>query len=124
MVIHGFISTINQFLYDKAATFSLGEGLIVKNSAGETLKPKDLSSGEQQLLLLFCNIVMVYETGGVFIVDEPEISLNIKWQRKLIDALLKLDLAGTLQFILASHSMEVITAHRENVIPLKDIKRV
>lgn len=123
-VIHGFISTINQFLYDKAATFNLGDGMIVKNSAGEALHPRDLSSGEQQLLLLFCNIVMVYESGGVFIVDEPEISLNIKWQRKLIDALLRLDRDGTLQFVLASHSMEVITTHRESVIALKDTKHV
>lgn len=121
-VIDGLISTINQFLYDKSASFSLGEGMFVKNRAGDLLEPKDLSSGEQQLLLLFCNIVMVYESGGVFIVDEPEISLNIKWQRTLVDGLLKLDLAGTLQFLLASHSMELITTHRETVIPLKDIK--
>lgn len=120
LVIDGLISTINQFLYDKTASFNLGEGILVKNRAGELLEPKDLSSGEQQLLLLFCNIVMVYESGGVFIVDEPEISLNIKWQRTLVDGLLRLDRAGTLQFLLASHSMELITTHRDSVVPLRD----
>lgn len=103
-VIDTLVSTVNEFLYDKSLTFSLGEGMVVRNKLGEVLDPSDLSSGEQQLLLLFCHIAMAHDSGGIFIIDEPEISLNIKWQRRLVDALIQLDPSENLQFLLASHS--------------------
>ncbi|MEJ6022864.1 AAA family ATPase [Ramlibacter sp. PS4R-6] len=120
--IHRLVSTINQFLYDKQVGFTLGRGLYVANGRGEVLAPKDLSSGEQQLLLLFCHITIAHNTGGIFIVDEPELSLNIKWQRRLVRSLLELDTHRNLQFILASHSMEVITAFRDEVVVLEEAK--
>lgn len=119
--IDTLMSTFNEFLYDKQISFSLGDGMMVTNKLGEILEPSDLSSGEQQLLLLFCHITIAQDSGGIFIVDEPEISLNIKWQRRLIDALLRLDRANNLQFILASHSMEILTRHHDNVVPLQDV---
>jgi energy-coupling factor transporter ATP-binding protein EcfA2 len=118
--IHTLVSTINEFLFDKKVGFILGEGIRIVNGLGETLQPQELSSGEQQLLLLFCHINIAHDTGGIFIVDEPEISLNIKWQRKLIDSLLTLDRASNLQFILASHSIELITKHQESVVVLSE----
>lgn len=120
-VIDTLVSTVNGFLHDKRLHFSIGEGLVVRSKLGEVLKPKDLSSGEQQLLLLFCHIAMAHDSGGIFIVDEPEISLNIRWQRRLVGSLIKLDSAQNLQFILASHSMEILTQHRDSVVTLKEI---
>lgn len=119
-IIDTFISTVNDFLYDKSAEFSLGEGMIVRNKLGGVLEPRDLSSGEQQLLLLFCHITLAHSSGGIFIIDEPEISLNIKWQRRPVDALLHLDPSDSLQFFLASHSMEILTRHRDSVVPLRE----
>lgn len=119
-VIDTLISTINEFLYDKSLEFSVGEGMTVRNRIGTELKPRDLSSGEQQLLLLFCHITIAHDSGGIFIIDEPEISLNIKWQRRLIDALWRLDPAENLQFLLASHSMELLTRHNESVVVLQE----
>jgi len=119
-IIDTLVSTVNEFLYDKSLNFSLGDGMVVRNRLGEALEPSDLSSGEQQLLLLFCHITMAHDSGGIFIIDEPEISLNIKWQRRLVNALTRLDPSENLQFFLASHSMEVLTKHRESVISLED----
>lgn len=119
-VINTLISTVNEFLYDKSLEFSVGEGMLVRNRLGDVLEPRDLSSGEQQLLLLFCHITMAHDSGGIFIIDEPEISLNIKWQRRLVDALLHLDPAENLQFVLASHSMEILTRHRDSVVQLRE----
>lgn len=121
-VINTLVSTVNEFLYDKSLGFSLGEGMTVRNKLGELLQPSDLSSGEQQLLLLFCHITMAHDSGGIFIIDEPEISLNVKWQRRLVDALTQLDPRENLQFFLASHSMEVLTKHRHSVVALEDAK--
>ena len=119
-VIDTLVSTVNEFLYDKSLEFSLGEGMLVRNRLGDVLEPRDLSSGEQQLLLLFCHITIAHDSGGIFIIDEPEISLNIKWQRRLVDALLHLDPSENLQFVLASHSMEILTRHRDSVVTLQE----
>lgn len=119
-VIDTFVKTVNAFLYDKSISFMVGRGLMVRNKLDELLDPSDLSSGEQQLLLLFCHIVIAHTNGGIFIIDEPEISLNIKWQRRLVDALSTLDPSQNLQFVLASHSMEILSRHDESVVPLPE----
>ena len=80
-IIDTFVTTVNGFLYDKTLEFAVVEGMVVRNRLNEVLQPKDLSSGEQQFLLLFCHIALAHTEGGIFIIDEPEISLNIKWQR-------------------------------------------
>jgi energy-coupling factor transporter ATP-binding protein EcfA2 len=123
-VIDTFVSVVNGFLYHKRLEFAVAEGLAVRNLSGQALEPKDLSSGEQQLLLLFCHIALAHAQGGLFIIDEPELSLNVKWQRRLIDALLKLDAAKNLQFVMASHSLEILTKHRSDVVPLRDTVNV
>ena len=56
--------------------------------------------------------------ASIFIIDEPEISLNVKWQRKLGDTLLKFAKGRNVQFILASHSIELLSGHGKNVFKL------
>jgi len=80
-----------------------------------------LSSGEQQLLLLFCNTLVSRARPSIFIIDEPEISLNVKWQRKLVQNLLDVSQGGNTQFIFASHSIELLTQHRDKVVPVKPL---
>jgi predicted ATP-dependent endonuclease of OLD family len=52
-------------------------------------------------------------------IDEPEISLNIKWQRNLIKALVDITDGESTQFIFASHSMEILSVHLDKVIRLE-----
>jgi energy-coupling factor transporter ATP-binding protein EcfA2 len=120
--IDTFVKTVNNFLEDKEIRFKMFDGLqVVSKGKNEVLSTSDLSSGEQQLLLLFCYVIIASDTNGIFIVDEPEISLNIKWQRLLVDALSTLNRNGRLQFVLASHSMELLAKHRNCVLPLENI---
>ena len=81
-----------------------------------------LSSGEKQLLLLFCNIITAREQASIFIIDEPELSLNVVWQRKLVNALLAFSEGSSIQLILASHSIELLTQYDQNVCDLTNIK--
>jgi predicted ATP-binding protein involved in virulence len=55
-------------------------------------------------------------------IDEPEISLNIKWQRQLIQSLLDVTKGSNIQFIFASHSMELLTPHRDRVVRLMGVQ--
>jgi energy-coupling factor transporter ATP-binding protein EcfA2 len=117
-LIDRFVRVINGFLSDKSLEFKQSQGFIVANRLGNRLTPAQLSSGEQQLLLLFSYVLTGREMPSVFIIDEPEISLNVKWQRQLIQSLLDITQGANIQFIFASHSMELLAQHRSRVVRL------
>jgi ABC-type dipeptide/oligopeptide/nickel transport system ATPase subunit len=114
-----FVDELNTaFFQNKEVGFDLGQGVKI-SSGGSPLDPKVLSSGEKQLLVLFCNVAQASNGQSIFIIDEPELSLNVSWQRRLIDALQKLA-SENAQFILATHSLELLSRHRSNVTKLVD----
>jgi len=114
-----FTSAINSFLVDKQLRFSARrDGISIHASDDEPLEPSALSSGERQLLLLLCNTLVARENSRLFIIDEPEISLNVKWQRQLLDVLLDLTAGTNLQFLVATHSVEMVSGHRESLAKL------
>lgn len=117
-ILDKFISTINDLLTDKEISFHLSQGFSIINKFGEQLQPAQLSSGEQQLLLLFCYVLVARDFSSIFMIDEPEISLNIKWQRTIIQSLLDITDGANIQFIFASHSLEIISQHRNRVVKL------
>jgi len=120
VIIHTFVTILNEFYTSKKLSFSINNGLKIQSiyNTEEVLTPSMLSSGEKQLLLLFCNTITAREEASIFIIDEPELSLNVKWQRKLIDALLTFSSGSSIQFILASHSIELLTQYTANVSKL------
>lgn len=117
-LIDRFVSIVNGLLSDKTISFKLSQGFSIQNRLGIPLEPAQLSSGEQQLLLLFCYVLTARDSPTVFMIDEPEISLNIKWQRQLVQALLDITQGASIQFIFASHSMELLAQHRSRVVKL------
>lgn len=117
-IIDRFVNIVNGLLTDKSISFKLSQGFSIHNRLGSPLTPSQLSSGEQQLLLLFCYVLTARDKPSVFMIDEPEISLNIKWQRQLVQALLEITSGATIQFIFASHSMELLAQHRSRVVKL------
>lgn len=114
--LEAFTNVVNSFYFRNSVDFTVSQGLRIQTGTEEVLAPNDLSSGEKQLLLLFCNTLAAGEESNIILIDEPEISLNIKWQRQLIAALLKC--TRQTQFIFASHSIELISQHDNNVVML------
>ncbi len=117
-IISTYTETLNSFLRWKRIDVSLRNGAVVQDSFGNSLSPNLLSSGERQLLLLFTNTVLARDSASLFLIDEPELSLNVKWQRTLVEALLRCAKGSRIQYILASHSLELITQHKHSAIPL------
>ncbi|MCH8296742.1 MAG: ATP-binding protein [Chloroflexi bacterium] len=121
-VMDTFVSLLDNFYYRKQASLHLEQGLNIASDAGRKLVPTSLSSGEKQLLLIFCTAISARQDRTILMIDEPEISLNVEWQRQLIPALLKC-LAGTsFQIIIATHSAEMLARYRANVTPLDDLR--
>lgn len=110
------IRTINSYLHDKNIKFNMVGGFSIISDKKTELKSSDLSSGEKQLLLMLCYALTARDHPSIFMIDEPEISLNVKWQRNIVDSLLALSGNTNSQFILASHSVELIAQHRNRVV--------
>ena len=73
---------------------------------GETLVPYQLSSGEKQILAILLTVLVEDNLPYVLFMDEPEVSLHIEWQKRLID--LCLELNPHVQIILTTHSPAVV----------------
>lgn len=120
-VIQNFVSTLEDFYEGKKVEYDVRRGLKFYSRSGHEIDPIELSSGERQLLLLFCNAIISRDHRTILIIDEPEISLNVKWQRNLIPALLRC-LEGTeYQLFIATHSVEILSQYRSAVHPLRDL---
>ena len=117
--IQTLTDTINSFLVDKTLRFDIAKGFTIKSQNKEELAPSMLSSGERHLLLLFCNTITALDKQSIFIIDEPEISLNVKWQRELIASLLDCVRDSAIQYIFATHSMEILSQHMNKVVKLE-----
>jgi ABC-type lipoprotein export system ATPase subunit len=76
---------------------------VTKHGLGE------LSSGEKQLLTLLTCLFIDGKNRNIVLIDEPELSLNMKWQNKLID-LFEEYLPST-QVIMATHSPSIADGH-------------
>ena len=101
-----FVTCFAEFYSNKRIEFDVVSGLRVYAETGRPLAPEQLSSGERQLLRLFCYTLMSRDRPSIFIIDEPELSLNIKWQRKLVRALNSLVEGVSNQFLFATHSIQ------------------
>lgn len=82
------------------------ENEIRFSQIGETLVPYQLSSGEKQMLVILLTVLVENELPYVLFMDEPEVSLHVDWQQRLIDLIL--DLNPNVQVILTTHSPAVI----------------
>lgn len=117
--INLFIKTVNEYFTNKSIEFHLTSGFALRQFPdNEPIDFNWLSSGEKQLLLLLINTITSADEATIFIIDEPEISLNIKWQRKLIKTLLDFSSEKNIQFILATHSFELLSAYKNSITKL------
>jgi predicted ATPase len=117
-LLKALTENLNSFLLDKQVTFDIRRGLIVRTESGNILNPESLSSGEKQLLMLLCNLIISRQQSSIFLVDEPELSLNVKWQRKLVPSLLSCTVGSHIQLLLATHSIELLSGYRDRVVQL------
>jgi len=115
-----FSDIFSRFYNYKTLTFNITSGISINLAhSSSKLAPDVLSSGEKQLLLLFCNVLLARSRPSVFIIDEPELSLNIKWQRELIASLISCVKGCDVQFLFATHSLEMISNHKPSAVRLE-----
>lgn len=84
-------------------------------SAGtEKIQIDQLSSGEKQILLILTTVFLQDEKPNVLLMDEPEISLHISWQDRLIELIREIN--PNCQLILTTHSPNIFANGWEDKI--------
>ena len=119
--ISHFTKSLSNYLFNKKVSYSVTDGFsFIHTKTNDRIELKNLSSGEKQLILLFCKVIRKSTECNLILIDEPEISLNIKWQRMLMDSLRILSGKHLSQFFIATHSFDILSNHKQNVIKLID----
>lgn len=117
-----FLDTVNSFLKesDKEIEFNEKDGKLTfcNKYNQKNISLDKMSSGEKQIVIFFAYLVFKINdnSNGIFIIDEPELSLHLSWQRRFIKSILKA--APNLQLIFATHSPEIIGPFKENCVVL------
>lgn len=100
---------VNKKLTFKKMNLSRTEGIVVKSDEGKKLSLSDLSSGEQEILVLFYKLIFESDVN-MLLIDEPEISLHIAWQKEIMDNLKSIvNLNKEIQVMIATHSPQIIS---------------
>lgn len=114
--LDSWVKNINSFIAPKHLSFRISDGFEIRTGSGAAISAHVLSSGERHLLMLMTRAFLIRTSGGVMIVDEPELSLNSGWQRSLIRALLEGFGGGACQLVVASHSLEICSQYQNEVV--------
>ena len=113
-----FEKLLSSFFANKRVSVSSEDGFMIETSAGQKLNEQQLSSGEFHLLYLMVRALVALRRGTVIAIDEPELSIHISWQRKLVKALCDCAARGEPQFLFATHSPDIARGFKDSMIRL------
>ena len=122
-----FLDTVNEFI----STSDFKKRIEINGNGRVYFRTEDtekgmsiqyLSSGERQLLVFFANLIFgVKDTSsGIFVVDEPELSLHLLWQKVFVKKALEVN--KNVQFVFATHAPEIIGNYRNKTEKLQRIE--
>jgi ABC-type lipoprotein export system ATPase subunit len=121
-LIDTFTASVNRFFEGKRIVIdakSFGRRFtytFVELPTDERCGFQVLSSGERQVLTLLFSATHLLPSTSVVLLDEPEISLHVDWQRIILSEMMKL--AGDRQIIVCTHSPEVAGDHRQALVQI------
>lgn len=107
--INLFRNLIDKNFNNKRIVFNKDYGFrFVATYSDSTILPQSLSSGEQHELVMFYDLIFNASENTLILIDEPELSLHIKWQLDYVDELLQIISATKFSAVLATHSPQII----------------
>lgn len=85
---------------------------VIDNETKERIRLSYLSSGEQEILVLYYKLLFEIPEKKIVLIDEPEISLHIAWQRMFAQDLEKIVKLRNIFAVVATHSVQIVTGNR------------
>lgn len=114
--ISELINIFNNHLYRDKRLVVTDDEAFIEFANSKRHKLEKLSSGERHLLTFLTLFLIIARGRDFFIIDEPEISLNMKWQRELLPLLS--ELSPKSQIIVATHSPSISNRNSNYLVEL------
>jgi predicted ATP-binding protein involved in virulence len=118
--IETFVEIVGSKLRRKKLVIDRQLGFVFEtmDDSSRKLSVTDLSSGEQHQLVLFYELIFGSPGIDLFLIDEPEISLHVEWQRSFLSDLQKVQKLTGCRFLVATHSPQIINNRRDLAVAL------
>ena len=115
------IEALNRLFEPTRKTVDTNENkLVFRDKNNGKIQWYDLSSGEKQLLVILLTVLCQDEKPSVLLLDEPEISLDLRWQYELVSLLRQFN--PNCQLIIVTHSPGIYgKGWRDKVVFMDDI---
>ncbi|EJX1328846.1 ATP-binding protein, partial [Vibrio parahaemolyticus] len=114
-----FLDIINSMMQRKRFSINAQNELQITTQSGKNLPINRLSSGEKQLLIVLGEALLQEKKSWVYIADEPELSLHVKWQESLVGNLRAIN--PNAQIIFATHSPDVVSVFGNKVFDMENM---
>lgn len=115
-----FLNNVNQKYRHKRIRLDRKEGFIAESDSGTMLRLESLSSGEQQELLLNYDLLFRVASNTIVLIDEPELSLHVAWQKRFLPDLLKIIQLSNFDALIATHSPFIVGDSTDLMVGLED----
>lgn len=104
-----FRKLINIRFLKKKVIINVNDGIFIESTeTGFGIPLERLSSGEQHLLVLYYDLIFRFQAGTLVLIDEPEISLHVSWQKRFISEMVKIMEVNGMKVLIATHSPTLI----------------
>ncbi|MEM9833116.1 MAG: AAA family ATPase [Bacteroidota bacterium] len=105
----------------KKVHVSKEKGFMFLTENNDVLPLTELSSGEQQEVVLLFELLFKVKRGTLVLIDEPEISLHVAWQKEFLDDLIKITELQEINTIIATHSPQIINERWDLTVDLEEL---
>lgn len=104
-----FASILNQKDFvNKSFHIDSRYGFYFMSKNGQLLNLADLSSGEQHEVVLLYELLFKTESNTLILIDEPEISLHVIWQKAFVEDLERIAKIRDIPFLISTHSPQIV----------------
>ncbi len=104
-----FDSLLTQLKFiNKHIVYTKTKGLQILNQSGLELSLKQLSTGEQNEIIMLYRMIFEINEDSIMLLDEPENSLHIAWQNDYLTQIEQIAKIKKMQVIVATHSPHII----------------
>jgi predicted ATP-binding protein involved in virulence len=112
------VVSVNGKFRNKTLSVSRERGLQITDRLGRPVSLEALSSGEQHELVLWYDLLFKVNSNALVLIDEPELSLHVTWQKKFLPELLEIAKTVPFDALVATHSPFIIGDRLDLTVPL------
>ncbi len=115
------LNNVNLKYRNKRVRIDREQGFVAESDGQELLALDSLSSGEQHELVLYYDLLFNVPSNTIVLIDEPELSLHVAWQKRFLPDLLEVVKISGFDALIATHSPYIVGDSYDLMVSLGDV---